>query len=230
MTEEFFYHYTSKKVAKSIIRKGKILPVSDSIEANGDVLHGEGVYLTTLEPGHGEEIIKHNKWGGVAATKTTIEVFFEIVIPSSNVVRANDTRDIQVHKGPLQLSNYKWSLKNWDGQLLATQFFMVSSDGGAKAHHSLCMGRYSIVRDIVMKQEGETTFVYKKDEGERSKYLYNSDGNWVVGNVAGDTRCSLGQTNYGPKIYSPSKTKKWRYYHHGGWHVDKTLKVFPCYQ
>ena len=129
MAEEFFYHYTSKIVAKSIIRRGKILPVSDSLEANGDALHGEGVYLTTLEPGHGEEIIKHNKWGGVAATKTTIEVFFEILIPSSKVVRANDTRDIQVHKGPLQLSNYKWSLKNWDGQLLATQFFMVSSDG-----------------------------------------------------------------------------------------------------
>ena len=163
------------------------------------------------------------------ASKTNIEVYFEIQIPSNKVVRANNSRDIQVHKGPLHLSDYKWSLKNWDGMLLATQFFMVSSDGKAKECHGRCMGRYTIVRDFVTRQGSESTFVYKKDEGERSKYLYNSDGNWVVGNVAGDTRCSLGQTNYGPTIYSPSKTKKWRYYHHGGWHVDKTLKVFPCY-
>ena len=182
MSEEYFYHYTSISAAKLIILAGKIRP---SLEVNGDAVHGNGVYLTTLEPGYGEETIKHNNWDGVARTKTDIEAFFEILIPSSKVVRANDTRDIQVYKGPLKLSDYKWSLKNWDGQLLATQFFMVSSEGKAKEHQGCCMGRYTLVKDFVTRQEEEICFVYKKDEGEWSRYLYNFVGDWFVGAIAG---------------------------------------------
>ena len=227
--EEFFYHYTSKRAAKLIIYKGKILP---SLEANGDAIHGEGVYLTTLEPVQGEQTIKINNWDGAAGTKTNIEVFFEIQIPSSKVVRANDTRDIQVYKGPLKLSDYKWSLKNWDGQLLATQFFMVSSEGRAKEHQNSCMGRYSIVGDMVTTQGNESYFVYKKDQGKEIKYLYKIDGGWRVGNIAGDRLCCLYQRNDdGQTLYSPSKTKPWKYAHKGlGWqNDDKTLKVFRCY-
>ena len=226
-TEEFFYHYTSKKAAKLIIFKGNILP---SLEANGDAIYGEGVYLTTLEPGHGEETIKNNNWDGVAASKTNIEVYFEIQIPSNKVVRANNSRDIQVHKGPLHLSDYKWSLKNWDGMLLATQFFMVSSEGKAKKCHGRCMGKYTIVRDFVTRQGRESTFVYKKDEGELTSYLYYNNEGWLVGDVAGDSICRLQQKVYGQTVHSPSKIKPWMYYSHNGWKDDdKTLKVFPCY-
>ena len=226
--EEFFYHYTSKRAAKLIIYKGKILP---SLEANGDAIHGEGVYLTTLEPVQGEQTIKNNNWDGAAGTKTNIEVFFEIQIPSSKVVRANDTRDIQVYKGPLQLSDYRWNLKNWDGELLATQFFMVSSEGRAKVPQISCMGRYSIVRDIVTRQGDESYFVYKKEEGKKIWYLYKTDGCWRVGTIAGERLCGLRQKNDdGQTLYSPSTTIPWEYTSGLGWqNDDKTLKVFRCY-
>ena len=230
MTEEFFYHYTSKRAAKLIIYEGKISP---SLKANRDAIHGEGVYLTTLDPKQGKQTIKNNNWDGVAAikTETDIEVIFEIQIPSSKVVRANNTRDIQVYKGPLQLRDYRWNLKNWDGQLLATQFFMVSSEGRAKDCQISCMGRYSIVRDIVTWQRDESYFVYKKDEGKEIRYLYKTDGGWCVGYCAGDRLGCLQQINYdGQTLYSPSTTKPWEYYNEFGWqNDDKTLKVFCCY-
>merc|ERR1712179_645918 len=215
---------TSKEAAKFIISEGEILP---SLGDNGDAIHGDGVYLTTLEPGLGEETIKNNNWDGVAATKN-IEVFFEIQMPSSNVVRAKDTRDIQIHKGPLLLCDYKWNLKNWDGKLLATQFFMVSSEGKAKEHQGRCLGRYTIIRNIVMRQGDSSIFLYKQDEGDL--YLYNSEGDWAVGAVAGEFDCALCQYNGSDRIhYSPSKITPWKYYSNG-WHDDdETLKVFPCY-
>ena len=207
MAEEFFYHYTSKEAAELIIFEGEILP---SLESNEDAVHGNRVYLTTLEPGYGEETIKNNNWDGLAKTMTDIEAFFEILIPSSKVVRANDTRDIQIYKGPLQLSDYKWNLKNWDGQLLATQFFMVSSDGKAKEHQGSSMGRYSIVRKVVTRQDDESCFVYKKDEGEVIRYLYNLDEDWIVGEISGGNRCIALQQNNDDEDqthYSPFKNK-----------------------
>ena len=228
MSEEYFYHYTSKDAAMLIIHEGKILP---SLKANGDAAHGEGVYLTTLEPGQGEETIKNNNWDGVAATKTKFEVFFEILIPSSKVVRANDTRDIQVHDGPLLLSDYKWNLKNWEGKPLATQYFMVSSEGNAKVYQDHCLGRYTLVGNFVMRQGDEITCVYKQEKGTR--FLYNCDGDWAVSHIAGSDNCYLYQHNGNDETYySPSKINPWEYYNDGvdDWQVDdRTLKVFPCY-
>ena len=226
MAEEFFFHYTSKKAAKEIIFEGKIRP---SLAANGDAIHGDGVYLTTLEPRHGEDIIKNNNWDGVAATKTNIEVYFEIVIPSSKVVRADDTRDIQVYKGSLQLIDFKWNLKNWDGELLATQYFMVSSEGGAQELHGDSMGRYTLSRDIVTMQGKERSYVYKKDEG--SRYLYASRlGCWTVGKVAGDDWWLLRQPKSNDKpYYTPAKIEPWKHSSNDGGKYDKTLKVYPCY-
>jgi len=236
MTEEFFYHYTTKEAAKLIISDGKILP---SLKANRDARYGEGVYLTTLEPGYGEATIKNNNWDGygVEVSKTKIGVFFEIQIPSSKVVRVNNTRDIQIYKGPLQLSDYKWSLKNWDGKLLATQFFMVSSEGKAREHQRDCMGMYTIVGSLAT-QGGESTFVYRKNAGVLSKFLYcnNGVGGWLVGEFEGVilakpiARLQQRVDNIDNRIhYSPSKTKPWMYYANGWRNDDKTLKVFPCY-
>ena len=52
MTEEYFYHYTSEAAAKDIVLSGIISP---SLAANGDAAHGDGVYLTTLDPRLGRE-------------------------------------------------------------------------------------------------------------------------------------------------------------------------------
>ena len=62
MTEEYFYHYTSETAAIDIVLSGIISP---SHAANGDAAHGDGVYLTTLDPRLGRETIKINKWDGL---------------------------------------------------------------------------------------------------------------------------------------------------------------------
>ena len=162
MTEEFFYHYTTIEAAKFILLSGKILP---SLSAKGDAAHGDGVYLTTLEPRLGRETVKNNNWDGLAGIRDKkVEAYFEIFMPSSKVMRAKDKRDIQVHAGALLLDKYKWSLKNWDGELLATQHFMISSQGGAAKIHSKALGRYTLVRNIVMFDDVP---VYKHDDEER---------------------------------------------------------------
>ena len=146
MSEAYFYHYTTRDAAWNILREGKIVP---SVAANGDAVHGDGVYLTTLDPRQGEAAIKNNNWDGAAAVVgKKIEVYFEILMPYDKVIMANDRRDIQVHKKPLNLSDYKWNLKNWDGDLLVAQNFMITSDGKARDKLGRCMGRYSLVSNI----------------------------------------------------------------------------------
>ena len=123
MSEEYFYHYTSFRGAKDIFLSGEILP---SLRANGDAIHGDGVYLTTLDPKLGKYTVGRNNWDGVARNQDDkMECYFEILMPSTMVRRARERRDIQVHDGVLVLANYKWSLKNWEGDLLATQHYMV---------------------------------------------------------------------------------------------------------
>ena len=92
------------------------------------------------------------------------------------------------------------------------------------------------MKDVVTRQEEEICFVYKKDEGEGEwcKYLYNYDGDWLVGGVAGGNLCYyLGQNNDDDQDrthYSPLKNKPWLYFDGTDMkNDDKTLKVFPCY-
>ena len=147
-------------------------------------------------------------------------------MPSSKVRRAKDKRDIQVHSGALQLADYKWSLKNWDGQLLATQFYMISSQGGAGKYHPRKMGRYTLMKTIVLS---EYSPVYEHDD--REVYLYKGDnGEWSVGEIVGDDRCFLSQSSGDSP--SPLKTVTWEYSHSDsgrGWKEDVTLKVYPSY-
>jgi len=230
MSEVYFYHYTTREAAWDILREGEILP---SVAANGDAVHGDGVYLTTLDPREGETTIKNNNWNGAAEKKT--EVYFEILISYDKVSMANDKRDIQVHNGPLKLFDYKWNLKNWDGQLLVTQYFMVTSNGRAREKCVGCMGRYTLVRNIVMMHSGreDRTPVYQKDERH---FLYlGSEGEWCVSDTVGDDRVYLSQKKDGVGFSTlPSKTLPWRYSGNDGsgtWKEDdNTLKVFPCYR
>ena len=133
MSEEYFYHYTTKKGGSMIFLSGKI---KQSLASNGDAIHGDGVYLTTLDPNIGKEMVAKNNWDGVARSQECkMECYFEILMPSSKVRRAKDKRDIQVYTGNLILSEYKWSMKNWSGELLATQHFMIRSEGQAAVKH-----------------------------------------------------------------------------------------------
>jgi len=235
MSEIYFYHYTTRDAAWHILREGEITP---SHAAHGDAVHGDGVYLTTLDPRKGEDTIKNNNWDGAAAgAEKKIEVYFEILIPHDKVSMANDMRDIQVYKKPLKLNDFKWNLKTWDGDLLVTQYFMVTSKGKAREENGHCMGRYTLVRNIVMHHSGrkEMTPVYKKDE---SHFLYlNSGGQWCVGDTVGKLESQLVQTFDGFSLL-PSKTSPWNYASAISSNVesfdwmddDRTLKVFPCYR
>ena len=223
MTEEYFYHYTDMEAAQEILLAGNILP---SLVDNGDAAHGDGVYLTTLEPRLGKETIKNNNWAGMAGSMDKkLDVYFEIFIPSRKVWRAKERRDIQVHTGALHLPDYKWSLKNWVGELLATQHFMVSSHGEAVMYQGNVMGRYTLVHNIVMH---DNIPVYKHDE--KDFYLYTiKSGDWCVGSVAGSTKTFLHQPSGGSFPPSPPKTVTWKFYNRTSWQEDVSLKVFPCY-
>ena len=158
MAEEIFYHYTTKKAANDILLSGKILP---SLAANGDAAHGDGVYLTTLDPSLGMEIVKNNNLGGLTlGNDKKMDCYFKILMPSNKVRRGKEKRDIQVHNGALKLAEYKWSLKNWKGELLVTQHFMVSSQGEAARLKPHRMGRYTLVGNILMY---DGIPVYKND-------------------------------------------------------------------
>merc|ERR1712179_231974 len=113
--------------------------------------------------------------------------------------------DIQVHKGPLKLCDYKWSLKNWDGKLLATQFFMISSNGKAKDKQGCCMGRYSIVRDMVMMQGKDCNHVYKREKG--GTYMLTRMETGLLGKLQVTIVITSFNTRIG-MMAKPSKTKQ----------------------
>jgi len=224
MSKEFFFHYTDADSAQQIFLSGKILPSAST----ADAIHGNGVYLTTCEPSLGREVIANNNWGILGLNNQIVikkmECFFEVWLPSNKVKRAKDGRDIQVYEGVLVLANYKWNLKGWDGKLLATQHFMVRSEGEAARCQSSVMGRYTICGNMVTNDDHP---VYKKDDAEIFLYTFKN-GNWTVGPKVGANRFNLFQNS--EKSASPNKTKEW-WYASGGksWTVDKTLKVYACY-
>ena len=93
MTNEDFYHYTTKDGAVDIFLSGKIKP---SRGGNGDAVHGEGVYLTTVDPSMGRETVVNNNWAGSGrGSSDKLERYIEIRMPSDKVKRARDQRNIQ---------------------------------------------------------------------------------------------------------------------------------------
>ena len=140
MSHEYFYHYTTIEAAKDIFLSDMIKP---SLAANG-ARHGDGVYLTTVDPHLGRQTVLNNNWAGIVQVPIQkLERYFEIRIPSYKVRRAIDQRDIQIYTGDvLMLADYSWSLRSWEGDLMATQFFKVSSQGRAARENWDRMGRY----------------------------------------------------------------------------------------
>ena len=81
MSEEYLFHYTNKENAKRIFLAGRIKP---SLQTNGDAVHGNGVYRTTLDPKLGKETVGKNNWDGVARNQDDkMECYFEILVPSN---------------------------------------------------------------------------------------------------------------------------------------------------
>ena len=213
MAVEYFFHYTSVDAATQIVLEGEIRP---SLAADGDAVHGDGVYLTTLEPKYGLPTIMNNDWDGAAVNRAKVEIYFEFLLPSSEIIRAKEKRNIQVYEGTLNISDYKWNLKRFDtGDLLATQFFMISSEGGAMEEHSEMMGRYTLSQNIVMNCPPlDNVPVYKKDGGKFYLYL-NSCGDWLVSDVVGYRAGYRKQANSGEPAPSPLQNLPWQYCSNG---------------
>eukprot|EP00092_Neocalanus_flemingeri_P064366 GFUD01078107.1.p2 GENE.GFUD01078107.1~~GFUD01078107.1.p2 ORF type:complete len:156 (-),score=23.60 GFUD01078107.1:220-687(-) len=80
MSEEFFYHYTTMAGAQAIFLSGKLCP---SLAVNGTAVHGDGVYLTMLDPRLGREQVGRNNWDGITRRQDQkMESYFEILLPS----------------------------------------------------------------------------------------------------------------------------------------------------
>merc|ERR1719369_550040 len=186
-----------------------------------------------MEPQYGMNTVMEKNWAGAAVSKDNVEAYFEMLMPSTKAVRADGNRDIFVHdRDVLELSDYKWDLKSWDGVLLATQYFRVSSSGKARKKRGSCMGRYSLYQHAIINKDAglEDVPVYKQDGGDN--YLYLANGYWCVGPVIGYFgRCNLYQPKNGesPPSPTPSKSLPWQYGVRGEWKDDPTLKVYPCY-
>ena len=138
-----------------------------------------------------------------------------------------------MYKGTLKLSDYKWNLKSFEtGDLLATQYFMISSEGEAMKEYSDIMGRYTLSQKIVMNCPPHYNVpVYKKDGGNFYLYLNSSEesGDWLVSDVVGYSAGYLQQLNLGGEpAPSPLQNLPWQY-SSNGWKDDDTLKVYPCY-
>ena len=221
---------TSLYSAKQIMIAGKIL---QSKAASGDAAFGDGVYLTTMEHKYGIKTIMENNWDSVAATKEDkLEAFFEILMPSNMAIRVKDKKDILVYKGDLKLVDYKWNLKRFDGELLATQYFRVTSSERGGEMRRDCMGRYSLdSHAVTWHHDSNHVPVYKKDDGNKYLYLEGGRGEWVVGKVIGGNVCLLQQAKKKGESPSPtpSKALAWRYSDSSGWKDDATMKVYPFY-
>ena len=92
------------------------------------------------------------------------------MIPSSKVRRAIDRCDIHIYAGHLILESYKWSLRTFEGDLLATQYYKITSEGKAAKQQGIGMGRYKLCQKIIL----EDTAVYKHEEEDR--FLYRRNG------------------------------------------------------
>ena len=228
MSEEYYYYYTSFSRAKPIFLKGKIEP---SVWTGAAYING--VYLTTLGPELGKETVLKNNWDGVRTSLSgNIECYFQILIPVEKATRAKGKSDIHIYAGNLLLSEYKWSLRNWEEELLATEHFIVRSEGEAAKERPDCMGRYTLCRQFVMP---DGTPVYKHDHNQM--FLYKSSNDdiwstadmgtyWCVGPVAGDDKIYLVQYT---SSLSPNKTEPWKYLNILTFKTDETLRVDPIY-
>ena len=85
---------------------------------------------------------------------------------------------------------------------------MVSSQGEADMYYEHVMGRYTLVKNMLMNGD---CAVYKQDDGEHFLYA-DCEGQWCVGDVAGSNLCFLYQPcdcdDHHP---SPHKTFPWLY-------------------
>ena len=134
MSHEDFYHHTTKYGATNIFLDGKIMP---SQAGNGDAVHGNGVYLTTVDPNLGKRT-------GLVSLDFRTRSLRDILTFVSQVTMCEEPET----GVELDLADYNWSLKSWEGELLANQYIMASSQGKAARKYGSGVGRYIICQGL----------------------------------------------------------------------------------
>ena len=122
------YHYTTNDGATDIFLSDAI---KLSLRASDDGVHGNGVYLTTVDPNLGE------KAGLVSHDFRTRSLRDILTFVSQVTMWEKPETGLE-----LDLADYNWSLKSWEGELLATQYFMASSLEKAARKYGSGVGRY----------------------------------------------------------------------------------------
>ncbi|KAL8617163.1 hypothetical protein ACOMHN_014333 [Nucella lapillus] len=106
-----FYHYTTNSGCQGIKQSGEIME-SITLDGGDDARFGRGVYLTTLPPSAGKEVIIKTCWSANVVTHFLqtgrVDYYIKVTIPPNLVERATIKRDVYLHKGVLILKDYPW--------------------------------------------------------------------------------------------------------------------------
>ena len=128
------YHYTTNDGARDIFLSDTIKLFLGAID---DGVHGNGVYLTTVDPNLGKRT-------GLVSLDFRTRSLRDILTFVSQVTMCEEPET----GVELDLADYNWSLKSWEGELLATQYLMANSLGKAARKYGSGVGRYIICQGL----------------------------------------------------------------------------------
>ena len=109
------YHYTTEEGAKGILKDGAIKPSvrKGTGRTKDDALFGQGVYLTSLQPGIGKQIIALHNYDGnnknvqkmIKSGKVNFAIKFTLDSEDSNLVKVakDSNRDVWLYNGILKV-------------------------------------------------------------------------------------------------------------------------------
>lgn len=110
------YHYTSEKGKKKIRREKRIR------QSEGNVLFGDGTYVTKMPPTQGKKQVARNNYDGLRGWEQrenagSVDYAFKLTIPAERVTRLtvqSGGRSIYKVDGDIDLREYDWELLEVD--------------------------------------------------------------------------------------------------------------------
>lgn len=112
--------------------------IVDSGELHGgDGLYGDGVYFTSLPPSHGKKQVAYNNWcvesPRAYGRMTGVVKIYGVKDRNDDFVEvgAEDGRDVWLHFGDIELSDYRWKAFriSWAGNSLKKLTQVHDSEG-----------------------------------------------------------------------------------------------------
>ena len=195
--------------------------------------------MTTISALNGKDDDYENNWDGVSSvtatkTKAKLECYFEIFLPSKEVDKCENSRDIWMYSEKnLVLNNYNWTCKTWDGVVIATENYEIRSKGPVNKHYVSSLGIFKLSKTIILCNPENKSYhpVYKKMGNGPDRHIYMDfvTGNWVVHSTVGFSRAFLTQESSSSR--SPKAGVVWQFYDldTNTWEEDLTMSVKPVY-